>query len=108
MTTSVATDPTIAGVPTQPTADDWARRNSHGLIERFPLQLRPATVLVLGTGELGHLAHAVMVRADQRRHLLQRPLRPDQPVRQHRRRRPDTLRPRSCEVAPPTRNVRHV
>ncbi len=39
----------IGGVPAQPTADDWARRNSHGLIEHFPLQLRPATVLVLAS-----------------------------------------------------------
>jgi hypothetical protein len=36
-------------LPAQAELDEWARRKTFGLIERFPLQVRPTTLLMLAT-----------------------------------------------------------
>jgi hypothetical protein len=36
-------------LPSQEQLDDWARRHTLGLIEQFPLEVRPETVLILAT-----------------------------------------------------------
>ncbi len=36
-------------VPDQASADEWARRHTHGLIDRFPIALDPLTALVLAS-----------------------------------------------------------